>query len=164
MFSAIYARRGTLIGLAGALILCAVAARAEPAAKSFTRAEAASIIAGARRIVTPHGIERLEKVNIGGIEQWVSIRGTDDRNPVLLYIHGGPGYISMPMSWWFSRGWEEYFTVVNWDQRGAGKTYLLNDPAKIAPTMTRERMLADAEEMADWLRHTLHKKKIFVLG
>jgi proline iminopeptidase len=83
---------------------------------------------------------------------------------VLLFIHGGPGYISMPMSWWFSRDWEEYFTVVQWDQRGAGKTYLLNDPAKIAPTLTLNRMVDDAEEMADWTRKELGKKKIFVLG
>jgi len=130
----------------------------------FSRAEAAAIIADARKIVTPNGIERLEKVRIGGIDQWVSIRGRDRRNPVLLFIHGGPGYVSMPMSWWFSRDWEEYFTVVEWDQRGAGKTYLLNDPAKIAPTLTLHRMVDDAEEMADWIRKALGKERIFVMG
>ncbi|MGA8732312.1 MAG: alpha/beta hydrolase [Terriglobales bacterium] len=133
-------------------------------ATAQTRAEATAIIANARKIVTPNGIEQLEKVRIGGIDQWVSIRGRDKRNPVLLFIHGGPGYVSMPMSWWFSRDWEEYFTVVQWDQRGAGKTYLLNDPAKIAPTLTLERTVDDAEEMADWTRKELGKKKIFVLG
>ncbi len=132
--------------------------------KPFSRAEATAIIADARKIVTPNGIERLESVRIGGIDEWVSIRGRDQRNPVLLFIHGGPGYVSMPMSWWFSRDWEEYFTVVQWDQRGAGKTYLLNDPAKIAPTLTMTRMLDDAEEMADWTRKQLGKKKIFLLG
>ena len=78
--------------------------------------------------------------------------------------HGGPGYVSMPMSWWFTRGWEEYFTVVQWDQRGAGKTCLLNDPATIGPTMTLERMVADTEEMTTWLRKELGKPKIFVIG
>jgi pimeloyl-ACP methyl ester carboxylesterase len=132
--------------------------------KPFSRADATAIIADARKIVTPNGVERLERVRIGGIDQWVSIRGRDKRNPVLLFIHGGPGYISMPMSWWFSRDWEEYFTVVQWDQRGAGKTYLLNDPAKIAPTLSLHRMVDDAEEMADWTRKELGKKKIFVVG
>jgi pimeloyl-ACP methyl ester carboxylesterase len=132
--------------------------------KPSSRAEATAIIAEARKVVTPNGVERLEKVRIGGIEQWVSIRGADRRNPVLLLIHGGPGYISMPMSWWFSRGWEEYFTVVQWDQRAAGKTHLLTDPATIAPTLTLERMEADAEEMAAWVRKELGKKKIFVAG
>ncbi|HEX4166787.1 MAG TPA: alpha/beta hydrolase [Bryobacteraceae bacterium] len=68
------------------------------------------------------------------------------------------------MSWWFSRGWEEYFTIVQWDQRAAGKTYLLTDSAKVAPTLTRERMIADAEEMAGWVRKEFGKDKIFVLG
>jgi proline iminopeptidase len=139
-------------------------ARAEQPAKPASRAEATAIIANARKIVRPNGVERLEKVRIGGIDQWVSIRGTDRRNPVLLYIHGGPGYVSIPMSWWFSRGWEEYFTIVQWDQRAAGKTHLLTDPATIAPTLTRERMIADAEEMAVWTRRELGKDKIFVLG
>src|SRR5438105_15934251 len=80
------------------------AARAEAPSKPFGRGEAVKIIADARRIVTPNGIERLEKVKIGGIDQWVSIRGADKRNPVLLYLHGGPGYVSMPMGWWFARG------------------------------------------------------------
>jgi pimeloyl-ACP methyl ester carboxylesterase len=146
------------------LAVCAMApAQADEPTKPASRAEAIAIIADARKIVTPNGVERLEKVRIGGIDQWVSIRGTDRRNPVLLHIHGGPGYISIPMSWWFSRGWEEYFTVVQWDQRAAGKTHLLTDPAAIAPTLTRERMIADAEEMAAWVRREFGKDKIFVL-
>ena len=141
--------------LAFLAILAAVPVRAQDPAKPASRAEATAIIANARKIVTPNGVERLEKVRIGGIDQWISIRGVDRRNPVLLLIHGGPGYVSIPMSWWFSRGWEEYFTVVQWDQRAAGKTYLLNDPATIAPTLTRERMIADTEEMAAWARREL---------
>lgn len=147
------------------LLALTVARSAEKSpSKPFSRAQAAAIIANAHKIVSPNGIERLETVRIGGIEQWVSIRGYDKRNPVLLLIHGGPGYVSMPMSWWFSRGWDEYFTVVQWDQRGAGKTYLLNDPAKIAPTLTLNRMQADAEDMVNWIRQDLGKQKIFVMG
>jgi proline iminopeptidase len=136
-------------------LVVAGAAPAEPVQKPFSRVEATKTIAEARRIVNPGGVERLEKVRIGG---------TDKRNPVLLLIHGGPGYVSMPMSWWFTRGWEEYFTVVQWDQRAAGKTHLLNDPAAVAPTLTRERMVADAEEMTNWVRRELGKQKIFVVG
>ena len=132
-------------------VLATVPVRAQEPVKPASRAEATAIIANARKVVTPNGVERLEKVRIGGIDQWVSIRGTDHRNPVLLYIHGGPGYVSIPMSWWFSRGLEEYFTVVQWDQCATGKTYLLTEPAMIAPTLTRERMIADTEEMAAWL-------------
>jgi proline iminopeptidase len=140
------------------------AALGRRAVKPSNRAEATAIIANARKIVTPNGVERLEAVRIGGIDQWVSVRGADRSNPVLLHVHGGPGYISIPMSWWFSRGWEEYFTVVQWDQRATGKTYLLTDSAAVAPTLTRERMIADVEEMAGWARKTLGKDKIFVTG
>ena len=145
-------------------VLTATAARADQPAKSGSFEEAAAIIADARRILTPQGVERLEAVRIGGIDQWASIRGRDRRNPVLLVIHGGPGYVLMPESWWMSRDWEEYFTVVLWDQRGAGKTLLINDPAKLAPTMTLERSVTDAEEMVVWLRKEFGKHKVFVLA
>ena len=147
-----------------AMLAVSASAADEQPPKPFTRTQAAAIIADARKIVTPNGVERLEKVQIGGIQQWVSIRGADKRNPVLLLIHGGPGYVSIPMSWWFTRGWEDYFTVVQWDQRGAGKTYLMNDPAAIGPTMTLERMVADTEEMTAWIRKEMGKEKIFVIG
>jgi pimeloyl-ACP methyl ester carboxylesterase len=154
-------RAAALAALALAIASPAVAADAP---KPANRAEAQAMIADLRKVVTPNGIERREKVRIGGIDQWVTIRGHDRRNPVLLYIHGGPGYPMMPSSWWFQTGWEDYFTVVEWDQRGAGKTYLANDAAAVRPTLTRERMVADAEELTAWLRKDLGKDKIFVLG
>lgn len=138
--------------------------RAQAAPGPRGRAEAVRIVAEMRRIVTPEGVDRLEAVRIGGIDQWVSIRGADRRNPVLLMLHGGPGYPDLPLSWYFQRGWEEYFTVVQWDQRGAGKTYAANDSAAIAPTLTIPRMVADAEEMVAWLRREFGRERIFVLG
>ena len=157
------------IGLAHFLAMLAMTAAAagsaadEPA-QPASRAQATQIIADARRIANPEGVQRLEAVRIGGIDQWVSVRGADKRNPVLLLIHGGPGYVSIPLSWWFARGWEDYFTVVQWDQRGTGKTYLLNDPKAVGQTLTRERMEADTEEMVSWARKEFGKKKIFVVG
>jgi proline iminopeptidase len=134
----------------------------EQGPKPRSRAEAVDVVRGLRHIATPHGIERQDTVNIGGIQQAISIRGNEIDNPILLVIHGGPGYVEMPLSWWYARGWEEYFTIVEWDQRGAGKTYLLNDPKAVAPSMTPERMVADTVEMADWLRQNFHRRKIFV--
>lgn len=146
--------------LASAVAPAMAAAPVAPASREASTA----IIANLRKVVSDQGVERLEKVRIGGIDQWVSIRGNDPRNPVLLMLHGGPGWVAMPTSWYFQRGWEEYFTVVQWDQRGAGKTYAANDPAVVAPTMTRERMIADSEEMVAWLRGEFGKDRIFVLG
>lgn len=150
--------------LAAALCLAPFAHAAEPQARPTSRAEAVEVVRGLRRIVIPNGIEQSRTVRIGGIDQFVTIRGDDRRNPILLVLHGGPGYVETPLSWWYTRGWEEYFTVVQWDQRGAGKTYLLNDPKAVAPTMTRERMVQDTEEMAAWLRREFGKRKIFAWG
>jgi len=160
---------GALMRLTGSLlplfaVLVTASVWGKKPIKPASRAEATAIIANVRKIVTPNGVERLEKVRLGGIDQWASIRGADRRNPVLLHIHGGPGYISIPMSWWFGRGWEEYFTIVQWDQRAAGKTHLLTDPDRIKPTLTREQMIADVQEMAAWVRKELRKDKLFVLG
>jgi pimeloyl-ACP methyl ester carboxylesterase len=144
------------------LTLSLAATAAEP--KMLSRAEATGVVRELRRIVTPHGIERAEAVRIGGIEQFLSIRGADRRNPVLLMVHGGPGFPTTPMAWWSTRSLEEYFTVVHWDQRGAGKTYLLNTPKAVTPTMRAERFVDDAEELVAWLRKELRKDKVFVLG
>ena len=156
-------RSGTLAALT-ALSASSLAAAAPQTVGPASRSEATAIVADMRRVVVPGGIERLETIRIGGIDQWVSIRGNDPGNPVLLMIHGGPGWVSMPTSWYFQRGWEDYFTVVQWDQRGAGKTYADNDPALVAPTMTPHRIVADAEELTAWLRKEFGQKKIFVLG
>lgn len=143
---------------------CLANAFAADGPKPRNRAEATEVVRGLRRIVTPNGIDRAEAIKIGGIKQWITIRGDDTRNPVLLVLHGGPGYVELPLSWWYTRGWEEYFTVVQWDQRGAGKTYLINDPKVIAPTMTPTRMVEDSEQLVQWLRANLRKRKIFVWG
>jgi proline iminopeptidase len=117
-----------------------------------------------RHIPGPDGIDVLEKLRIGGIDQWVSIRGRDRNNPVLLFIHGGPGAVAMPLSHGFQDAWEEFFTVVQWDQRGAGKTYSANDPEKVARTMSVDRMNRDAEELVTYLLSRFHKEKLVVFG
>lgn len=138
-------------------------AAAEPV-EPATRQASVEIIRELRRIVTPTGVERNEAVSIGGIKQFVSMRGKDRRNPVLLIIHGGPGFPTAPMAWFATHGLEDYFTVVHWDQRGAGKTHLMNDPTRVAPTMKPKQFVDDTEELVAWLRKELNKEKIFVLG
>jgi pimeloyl-ACP methyl ester carboxylesterase len=70
----------------------------------------------------------------------------------------------MPASYTYQSPWEEYFTVVQWDQRGAGKTYAANDSGSIAPTMTLATMISDAEQVVTYLRHEYRKQKIILMG
>ena len=134
------------------------------AEKTYPRSAITAIIANDRKIVTPNGVEKLVSIQIGGSTQWLSIRGKDKRNPVLLFLHGGPGLTFMPSDWTIQGPWEDYFTVVQWDQRGAGKTFSSNDPKVIEPTMTIEQMTNDASEVVTYLRKTFGKQKIFVVG
>lgn len=70
------------------------------------------------------GIATLEPVTIGGETQWISIRGQNPDAPVLLFLHGGPGSSDIPLTRkYFAGTIESHFVVVNWDQRGAGKSY-----------------------------------------
>jgi len=160
------ARVGFFLGLLGALQSFAGEPAVAPAPKvqQFSRAEVTGIIADARKIVGTSGVEELVAIPIGGTQQWISVRGRDRDNPILLMIHGGPASPEMPTSWYFQGGWEDYFTVVQWDQRGSGKSYNANDPKTIQATLSLERITRDAEEVVQYLRAKYHKDKIFVLG
>lgn len=151
----------TASALLGLTLSSAAALAAEPETAPATPVE---IFRNAEQIQTPDGIQEQRFVRIGGIDQWISIRGRHRANPILLYLHGGPGFTSIPTEYFYRQGWEEYFTVVQWDQRGAGKTYGANDPAKLRPTMTVERMTDDAEELAATLRKTYGRQRIVLLG
>ena len=143
--------------LAAAMTTALAAGAAEPP-------DPHAILAEYGKIVSDHGIDEAKAVEIGGIKQWITVRGRDRDNPILLVIHGGPAAPDLPNRYLYEPGWADYFTVVQWDQRGSGKTFELNDPATVAPTMTKERMIEDAEELVDYLRSAYHRDKIFVLG
>jgi proline iminopeptidase len=121
-------------------------------------------VAEERAITSPTGINSLEPVRIGGIDQWIEVRGRSVNNPILLVIHGGPGVAFIPLAGSFQRPWEDRFTVVEWDQRGAGKTYASNDKDLQRRSMHVPRMEQDALDVANYLRNRFHRKKIFVLA
>ena len=102
-------------------------------------------------------------VRIGGIDQWITVKGDDRDNPVVLFLHGGPGDAWSPFADALFGGWEKEFTLVQWDQRGAGRTYGKSGPG-IEPTMTIERMTDDGIEVAQFLAKHLSKKKVIIVG
>lgn len=109
-------------------------------------------------------------VSIGGIQQWLTISGVDRSNPVVLFLHGGPGSPGSLYSEAIFEGWEKEFVLVNWDQRGAGRTFGKNAPTNvdeeywIENPLTVERMTADGIEVAEYLLKNLGNEKIILMG
>jgi len=119
-------------------------------------------VAKALRIDTPSGIAEERFVPIGGIDQWIQIRGEDRDNPVLLVLHGGPGWPNAVFTLRL-RSWEKHFTVVQWDHRGASKTLRRNGKAG-SGAMTFDRRVSDAIELTEFLRQHLAKDKVVLLA
>jgi pimeloyl-ACP methyl ester carboxylesterase len=105
-------------------------------------------------------ITTLEKVKLGGSSQWITIRGKNKNNPVLLFLAGGPGGSQLAATRNQLKALEEHFVVVNWDQPGAGKSY----HAVPIKSLTPERYISDAHELAQYLCKRFNKEKIYVVG
>ncbi|MGD0191459.1 MAG: alpha/beta hydrolase [Rhizomicrobium sp.] len=101
---------------------------------------------------------------LGGIDQYISIKSRHRGNPILLFLHGGPGLTSIPVSYVYMRDWPEHFTLVQWDQRGAGRTFADNDLAKMRSSMRIDTMVNDAEELVRWLRATFGQQRVVLMG
>ncbi|MCW2642839.1 MAG: hypothetical protein JWP76_5145 [Dactylosporangium sp.] len=126
------------------------------------RAMRRSRVAKTLAIATANGIVEERFVSIGGVDQWIGIRGEDRDNPVILVVHGGPGSpysIFTPLL----RSWEKHFTVVHWDRRGAGKTLGRNGKAGCGE-LTFDRMVADGIEVTEFLCRHLRKDKVILLA
>lgn len=129
---------------------------------SLPRARLQKLVTDMGKIVSDHGIDTAEYVTIGGVRQWITIRGQDQRQPILLYLHGGPGGALSHWSFVFQRPWEEYFTVVNWDQRGFGKSNIDGDALK--GTLNKDQLVSDAIELIDYLRTRFGRDRIVLVG
>jgi len=113
------------------------------------------------QIAADGSIAELEKIEINDTEQWVLMRGENRDNPVLLFLHGGPGVSEMPYVSKINKDLEENFVVINWDQRGAGKSYSSDLSEE---SMNIDQMVEDAYQMVLFLLEKLDKEKIFVVG
>ncbi|MFE4305038.1 alpha/beta fold hydrolase [Streptomyces sp. NPDC056517] len=146
------------IAATSAAVLLAAPAVGALGHRAIKRSRNASLM----KIDTPNGIDEQGFVSIGGIDQWISVRGEDLANPVVLELHGGPGAstaIFVPRT----RSWERHFTIVRWDMRGALKTLGRSGPEGQGE-MTFDRIYADAIEVTDHIRVRLGAEKIVLLG
>lgn len=147
-----------------ALFLLPLAAAAADCKDTASYADARAIVRDLDRIVAPGGVQESYKMRIGGIDHWVNVRGQDRANAVLLFIHGGPASPVTPTLWQFQRPIEEYFTVVNYDQRGAGKTYVEDHSAAVGDSLRIERYVDDAIELAEQVRKRYGKRKLVLMA
>lgn len=106
-------------------------------------------------------------VPIGGIEQWIAIRGQRADNPAIVSLHGGFGDAQSPFLAKLFAPWESNFTVLTWDQRGSGKTYGKYGkatPGMATPESALETLTRDAIEVAQYARRKLHKERVVLVG
>jgi pimeloyl-ACP methyl ester carboxylesterase len=116
-------------------------------------------LAGATASAAP--INAKLAIPVGGISQWITLKGSDDRAPVLLFLHGGPGNSVMSYADRFTTGLQERFVVVQWDQRESGKTAKLNHSDKL---LTVSLMTSDAVAVVRYLCGRFKQEKIYVAG
>lgn len=104
-------------------------------------------------------VAEIVRLPIGGIEQGMIIRGKSDKNPVMLFLHGGPGF-PFPTNTNLAE-LEKYFTVCWWQQRGSGMSY---DSEIETKTMTLDQFLSDTAEVSNYLRERFDQEQIYLMG
>jgi pimeloyl-ACP methyl ester carboxylesterase len=111
--------------------------------------------------VVPGSIAETDYLHLGGIDQWVMIRGESLANPPLILLHGGPGLSETPLFRHFIAPLEKAFTVVYWDQRGSGRSFDRTIPRS---SMTVEQFVADLDELVEWVRNRVGSQRVVIFG
>jgi pimeloyl-ACP methyl ester carboxylesterase len=106
-------------------------------------------------------ISEIRKIMLGGLEQYIIIRGADKTKPVMLFLHGGPGSPEAAFIKHYNPEIEHDYVMVYWEQRGAGKSYSKSIPTE---TMNLQQMIADTRELSEYLASRFDREKIFVMG
>lgn len=146
--------KAIVTGIAGMLLIAILAVVASQAL-AFTPP-----ITDGNGNVIPGSIASLEKVNLNGSEQWISIRGQDVNKPVLLFLAGGPGGSQLVTARRALGELEEHFVVVNWEQPGAGKSFEAVNRQQLSP----ERYVTDGIALVNHLRDRFGEEKVYLLG
>ena len=105
-------------------------------------------------------VATLEQIKLGGVSQWILIRGNSTEKPLLLKLHGGPGQAEMATVK-FNRLLEQDFVVVEWDQRGAGKSADAIDPES---AMNAAQLVEDTHDLTELLLERFHQRKLILVG
>lgn len=135
-------------GLVGVLLLCSYPGKPQPFVDNNGRP-------------LPGSLSEKVHVNINGVDQGMFIKSKDIQQPVLLFVHGGPGMPTYVLTPHYPTDLEDYFTVCWWEQRGAGLSYSASIPPE---TMTVEQFVSDTLEVTNYLRNRFGKDKIYLMG
>lgn len=112
-----------------------------------------------------NGVEEQTYITLGGQEQYVLMTGKDVKNPVIIYLHGGPGSSDTMVMYTFADLLMDDYTIIGWDQRGAGNTYFRNeDKDPDNDTVTFERALLDLDELVDYALDRFGVEKVIIMG
>lgn len=106
-------------------------------------------------------IAYLGKINLGGVDQWILIRGCNRHNPILLCLHGGPGTAQIAFAPRYQAELEKHFVVINWDQRGSGKSFSEQIDKE---SMSIEQLAADTCELIEAILKRFNRQKLYLLG
>jgi len=106
-------------------------------------------------------IAEIGYLRLGGLDQWVMIRGENVTNPLLVLLHGGPGFPEMRLFRSFNAPLEKNFTIIYWEQRGTDKSFDHKIPKS---SMTVEQFIADLDELVDAMRKRFGKDKVTIYG
>jgi pimeloyl-ACP methyl ester carboxylesterase len=104
----------------------------------------------------PGSISIIEKITMGGEEQYLIIRGTDITKPVMLFLHGGPGSPEIAFIKKSNKAMENDFVMVYWEQRGAGKSFSTKLPVK---SMNLKQFISDTKELSTYLAKRFNQEK-----
>ncbi|MGL4346163.1 MAG: alpha/beta fold hydrolase [Cellulosilyticaceae bacterium] len=116
------------------------------------------------KIKTPQGIQENAYIRLGGIDQYIQIRGEDTENPIIVFLHGGPGNTMSHLSYIYQPYLEDQYTFVNWDQRGSGRTYYRNENLDVTSLLSTDILLNDLDELVDVMRERFNQDKVIIMG
>lgn len=113
------------------------------------------------KISTENGVQESAYIDVNGIRQFIQIRGEDASNPVMIFIHGGPASPMGFVSTYYQKPLESEVTIINYDQRGCGRTYYAND---CDPDADIEAILGDLDGIVDYARERFGQDKVILTG
>jgi pimeloyl-ACP methyl ester carboxylesterase len=150
-----HARARRIAAIAGGVLVVVIILIGSLATLVVLRPAYTPAIAGA------DAIAELDRIELGGVRQSILIRGRSTSNPILLFLHGGPGMPMMYLAYRFQRPLEDKFIVVQWDRRGAGKSY---DPKIPISAMRVSQEMSDTRELVIYLRKRFHQQHVYLVA